>query len=121
MLPKIESRLKTKSEFEDWDKYILKKQNGYHRQFPRNMFQLNNSLGVDGKVSFTDISRYSDVGATDWSWGVQMVDFDLDGKNEIFVTNGIAKDLLDQDYIDFYNDPTLIRQIFRRKGKVIKE
>ena len=33
MLPKIESRLKTKSEFEDWDKYILKKQNGYHRQF----------------------------------------------------------------------------------------
>ena len=54
MLPKIESRLKTKSEFEDWDKYILKKQNGYHRQFPRNMFQLNNSLGVDGKVSFTE-------------------------------------------------------------------
>ena len=121
MLPKIESRLKTKSEFEDWDKYILKKQNGYHRQFPRNMFQLNNSLGVDGKVSFTDISRYSNVGATDWSWGVQMADFDLDGMNEIFVTNGIAKDLLDQDYIDFYNDPTLIRQIFRRKGKVIKE
>ena len=41
--------------------------------------------------------------------------------NEIFVTNGIAKDLLDQDYIDFYNNPVLIRQIFRSKGRVIKE
>ena len=121
MLPKTESRLKTKSQFEDWDKYILKKKNGYHRQFPRNMFQLNNSLGPNGKVSFSDISRYSGVGASDWSWGVQMIDFDLDGKNEIFVTNGIAKDLLDQDYIDFYNNPVLIRQIFRSKGRVIKE
>ncbi|MEC8599251.1 MAG: VCBS repeat-containing protein [Bacteroidota bacterium] len=121
MLPKTESRLKTKSQFEDWDKYILKKKNGYHRQFPRNMFQLNNSLGPNGKVSFSDISRYSGVGASDWSWGVQMVDFDLDGMNEIFVTNGIAKDLLDQDYIDFYNNPVLIRQIFRSKGRVIKE
>ena len=121
MLPRIEARLKTKSAFDDWDKYILKEKNGYHRQFPRNMFQLNNSLGPNGKVSFSDISRFSDVSATDWSWGVQMVDFDLDGKNEIFVTNGIAKDLLDQDYIDFYNDPSSVRQIFRNKGEVIKE
>ena len=28
----------------------------------------------------------------------------------------VSKDLLDQDYIDFYNDLT-IRQIFRRKEK----
>ncbi len=121
MLPEVESRLKTKSQFEDWDKYFLKMKNGYHRQFPRNMFQLNNSVGLDGKVSFSDISRYSGVSATDWSWGVQMVDFDLDGLNEIFVTNGIAKDLLDQDYIDFYNNTTLIRQMFQDKGEVIKE
>jgi hypothetical protein len=121
MLPEIESRLKTKSQFEDWDKYILKIKNGYHRQFPRNMFQMNNSVGLDGKVSFSDISRYSGVSATDWSWGVQMVDFDLDGLNEIFVTNGIAKDLLDQDYIDFYNNTNLIRQMFHNNGEVIKE
>ena len=120
MLPEIESRLKTKSQFEDWDKYILKIKNGYHRQFPRNMFQMNNSVGLDGKVSFSDISRYSGVSATDWSWGVQMVDFDLDGLNEIFVTNGIAKDLLDQDYIDFYNNTNLIRQMFHNNGEVIK-
>ena len=85
------------------------------------MFQLNNSIGLDGKVSFSDISRFSGLSATDWSWGVQMVDFDLDGMNEIFVTNGIAKDLLDQDYIDFYNNPSSVRQIFRKKGEVIKE
>ena len=121
MLPKIESRLKTKSAFDDWDKYILKEKNGYHRQFPRNMFQLNNSRGPNGKVSFSDISRFSGVSASDWSWGVQMVDFDLDGANEIFVSNGIAKDLLDQDYIDFYNNSATIKQILRSKGEVIKE
>lgn len=121
MLPEIESRLKTKAVFDDWDKYTLKNKYGYHRQFPRNMFQLNNSIGLDGKVSFSDISRFSGLSATDWSWGVQMVDFDLDGMNEIFVTNGIAKDLLDQDYIDFYNNPSSVRQIFRKKGEVIKE
>lgn len=121
MLPELESRLKTKSIFDDWDKYHLKEKNGYHRQFPRNMFQLNNSLGVNDKVSFSDISRYSGVSATDWSWGVQMADFDLNGTNEIFVTNGIAKDLLDQDYIDFYNNSSTIKEILLEKGEVIKE
>ena len=122
MLPETESRLKTKTLFDHWDKYNLKVQNGYHRQFPRNTFQLNNgSTGTKGKVAFSEISRYADVAATDWSWGVQMADFDLDGIKEIFVTNGIAKDLLDQDYIDFYSDPSKIRSILKEKGAVIKE
>ncbi|MCG8308962.1 MAG: VCBS repeat-containing protein, partial [Cytophagales bacterium] len=120
MLPASEKRLKTKAIFDNWDKYQLKVKNGYYRQFPRNTFQLNNGLGPNANISFSEISRYANVSATDWSWGVQMVDFDLDGTNEIFVTNGIPKDLLDQDYIDFYADPSKIREILRREGAVIK-
>ncbi len=120
MLPDTEDRLKTKAFFDNWDKYQLKLKNGYYRQFPRNVFQLNNGIGSTSKISFSEISRYANVSATDWSWGVQMVDFDLDGKNEIFVTNGIPKDLLDQDYIDFYNDPSKVREILIREGEVIK-
>ena len=122
MLPEDESRLKTKTVFDTWDTYSLKVKNGYHRQFPRNTFQFNNGeIGNERNVVFSEISRYAGVAATDWSWGVQMVDFDLDGKKEIFVTNGIAKDLLDQDYIDFYSDPNRISSILNEKGAVIKE
>jgi len=122
MLPANESRLKTKTLFDTWDKYSLKVNNGYHRQFPRNALHLNRGpVDEHGNISFSEISRYSGVAATDWSWGVQMVDFDLDGTKEIFVTNGIVKDLLDQDYIDFYADPSRIASIFKEKGVVIKE
>jgi len=120
MLPENESRLKTKAIFDHWDKYELKRKNGYHRQFPRNMLHYNNG-NRSNKLAFSDISRYSDVAATDWSWGVQMMDFDLDGIKEIFVTNGIAKDLLDQDYVDFYSNPSRIRSILKEKGEVIRE
>lgn len=121
MLPDTESRLKTKAVFDSWDVYTLRKNNGYHQQFPRNAFQLNRGKIDSNKVLFSEISRMARVGASDWSWGVQMMDFDNDGNNEIFITNGIVKDLLDQDYIDFYYDASKIRELLKRKGAVIKE
>lgn len=122
MLPKDESRLKIKTVFDNWDNYVLKVKNGYHQQFPRNTFQLNKGkVSQNDNVAFSEISRYAGVSSTDWSWGVQMVDFDLDGIKEVFVTNGIVKDLLDQDYIDFYSDPIRISKILNEKGVVIKE
>ncbi|MGI9544994.1 MAG: FG-GAP repeat domain-containing protein, partial [Cyclobacteriaceae bacterium] len=105
MLPDEESRLKTKTVFDNWDAYTLKVKNGYYRQFPRNVFQLNQGpapIAIGDGVHFSEISRSSGVEATDWSWGAFMVDLDNDGFKEIFVTNGIVKDLLDQDYTDFY-------------------
>ena len=50
-----------------------------------------------------------------------MADMDNDGFKEIFVTNGIVKDVLDQDYTDFYFVTERMRQIYREKGAVIKE
>lgn len=120
MLPDEESRLKTKTVFDSWDSYNLKVKNGYYRQFPRNVFQLNQGPVGEG-VHFSEISRFSGVEATDWSWGAFMADLDNDGFKEIFVTNGIVKDLLDQDYTDFYFVPDKMREIYREKGAVIKE
>ena len=129
MLPDDEERRKTKATFDDWNRYARKERHGYHRQFPRNTLQLNRGAGHRDtlprenakEVTFSEIGRYAGVAATDWSWGVQLVDFDLDGHRDVFVTNGIAKDLLDQDYIDFYQDPSRVRNILLRKGAVIKE
>ncbi|MDW3649011.1 MAG: VCBS repeat-containing protein [Bacteroidia bacterium] len=115
MLPEKDARYKTKMTFEDWDKYQLNVKNGYHHQFTRNVLQLNNGDG-----SFSEIGRLAGVHATDWSWSALMADFDNDGKKDIYVSNGIYKDLLDQDYINFHsNDPKIIQAIKNKEKDAI--
>lgn len=115
MLPSTEERYKTKMTFENWSKYQLNIRSGYHRQFTRNVLQLNNGDG-----HFSEISRLANVHATDWSWSALIADFDNDGAKDIYVSNGIYKDLLDQDYINYYsNDPELIQGIKDRKKQAI--
>lgn len=96
MLPADEYRLKTMSSFEPWEVYSAKVQNGYHHQFMRNMLQHNNQNGT-----FSDIGQMAGVSATDWSWSALIADLDLDGRKDIFVTNGLARDVTSQDYIAF--------------------
>jgi hypothetical protein len=107
-------RLKTKVLFEDWDSYRDKVEKGYHHQFARNVLQLNNRNG-----SFSEIGRYSGVDATDWSWGALIMDLDNDGWRDLFVANGIYKDLLDRDYLDFYSNPALMRSVMRNEEQAI--
>ena len=114
MLPEKDARMKTKTAFENWDKYQLNIREGYHRQFTRNALQYNLGNG-----QFSEVSRYAGVHGTDWSWGALMADFDLDGYRDIYVANGIFKDLTDQDYINFYADPETVRAIMRREEGVI--
>ena len=106
MLPKDERRLKSKAQFENWNKYAANIRNGYHRQFGRNVLNLNNGDGT-----FAEVGRYAGVEATDWSWGALLFDMDNDGFKDIFVANGIFKDLLDQDYINFFSDPAQVRKV----------
>ena len=80
----------------------------------RNTLQLNNRNG-----SFSEIGRLSGVSTTDWSWGALIMDMDNDGWKDIFVANGIYKDLLDRDYLDFYSDPSLMRSMIKTEEKAI--
>ena len=61
-------------------------------QVTRNMVQIN-----DGN-SFFDVGYLTGIAATDWSWAVLVQDFDLDGKQDVFVTNGYFADITNQDY-----------------------
>ena len=114
MLPENDERLKTTTQFDSWDKYKKSSDMGYFHQFSRNMLQLNNGDGT-----FSEISRLSGVQATDWSWGALIFDMDNDGLKDIFVANGIYKDLLDQDYVNYSADPEIITRILRREPNVI--
>lgn len=114
MTPQGNTRLKTKALFDSWETYLKKFTSGYYHQFARNVLQLNNRNG-----SFSEIGRLSGVSATDWSWGALIFDLDNDGWKDIFVANGIYKDLLDRDYLDFYSDPTAMRSMIKTEEKAI--
>ncbi len=96
MLPETEARLKTVASYESYDVYRAKVRNGYHHQSMRNMLQRNNGDGT-----FSDVGRLMGVAATDWSWSALFADFDLDGAKDLFVTNGLARDVTSQDYVAF--------------------
>lgn len=114
MTPEDNARRKTKVMYEDWERYQLKLKNGYYHQFARNTLQLNNRNN-----SFCEIGRLSGVSTTDWSWGALILDMDNDGWKDIFVANGIYKDLLDQDYLDIYSNPSLMRSKIKSGDKAI--
>jgi enediyne biosynthesis protein E4 len=96
MLPQDDYRLKTLIAFETYDVYKLRLKNGYYHQFMRNMLHKNNKDGT-----FSEIGNLAGVDATDWSWGALIADFNNDRYKEIFVCNGIYKDLINQDFIEY--------------------
>jgi hypothetical protein len=109
MLPEKESRLKSKMTLETWDEYRGNVDKGFHHKFTRNTLQLNNG----GESGFSEIGRLSGVQATDWSWATLIADLDNSGTSDIFVANGIYKDLLDQDYIEQVANPRVIGQMIQ--------
>lgn len=116
MLPETDARLKTKTTFENWDRYQYGVKNGYYHQFTRNMLHLNNGDG-----SFSEIGRLVDVEATDWSWGALFEDFNNDGKQDIFVANGIYQNLTDQDFLNFIANEETKQAIITQKGVDFKK
>ncbi len=140
MLPRDDARMKTKTTFENWDKYQANVKNGYYRQFTRNVLQLNRGpapykvsssyhnrlypekdLNQPQGVIFSEIGRLAGTFATDWSWGALIMDLDNDGWKDIFVANGIVQDLTDQDYINFIADPRTVRKIITKDSVNFKQ
>jgi enediyne biosynthesis protein E4 len=109
MLPEDEYRLRTTSAFEGWDIYRAKVRLGYHHQLMRNMLQRNNGDGT-----FSDVGQMAGVARTDWSWSALIADLDLDGRKDIYVTNGLARDATSQDFIAYQaNEQNRARQAAR--------
>ncbi|MEZ4963753.1 MAG: VCBS repeat-containing protein [Saprospiraceae bacterium] len=112
MLPEPDYRIKTTTSFDSPDRFRYTSSYGYYNQFTRNMLHLNNANGT-----FSEIACLGGVEATDWSWGALMFDMDNDGWRDLFVANGIAQDLTNQDYLMFASDPAFKREIIG-KGDV---
>jgi hypothetical protein len=116
MLPEALDRKKTKTVFENWDKYQLNVQNGYYHQFPRNVLQKRIGTG-----NYAEVGRMSGVAASEWSWGALLFDMDNDGLKDIFIANGIYKDLLDRDYLTYTAAEENVRKMVTQKRNAITE
>jgi enediyne biosynthesis protein E4 len=115
MLPGDERRLKMNTSFENYDQFMIKHNNGFYNQYTQNALQVNN-----GNDQFIETGFYSGVAASDWSWGALMFDADNDGLNDIYVSNGIYRDVTDQDFIDFFaNDVVKQMTTTNKKEEVV--
>ena len=84
---------------QNYDKFQLLVNFNLFYQYPRNSLQLNNANGT-----YSEISNYSGVSETEWSWAPLIFDFDNDGWKDIYVTNGLKRDITDWDYKVFILD-----------------
>jgi hypothetical protein len=116
MLPDDDYRLKSTTAFESIDVFRLKQNSGFHHQFMQNSLLLNNANG-----KFKEIAHFAGVQASDWSWGELMFDADNDGYTDIYVCNGIVKDLTNQDFIDFFANFTIQKMVLTGKKEEIKD
>ena len=115
MLPRDADRKKTKTAYENWDKYQLAVSKGYHHQFARNVLHKN----LNGK-QFVELGRLAGVESSDWSWSALIQDFDNDGLRDIFISNGIRSDLLDKDYLNFMANDARIKSMIDQDEEVLK-
>ena len=74
-----------------------------------------------GNNQFFEISRFSGVAATEWSWASLLFDMNNDGLNDIFVANGIYKDLLDRDYLAYMANETQVKMLLENKENAIEK
>lgn len=106
MLPENDYRLKTTTKFDEYDIYNAKLKGDYHHQFTTNCLQLNNGDGT-----FSEIADLAGINATDWSWGALIFDFNNDGWKDIFVSNGISRDLTNQDFLSYFGSDEVLNEI----------
>ena len=69
--------------------------NGMGHQYMINTLQHNNGDGT-----WSELAQMAGVDRTDWSWAPLFVDLDNDGWKDLFVTNGIARDVGNNDFRD---------------------
>ena len=107
MLPEDERVLKASEGDDNIQTLKLRTERyGYHYQFTRNMININ-----QGDGTYLETALYSNVAASDWSWSTLIEDYNQDGEQDIFVSNGIPKRPNDLDFIRFVSSDKIQNKI----------
>lgn len=116
MLPDNDYRLKTTGAFDNIDLFNTKLATGFYYQYVKNCLQINDKSG-----KFLETGNYSGVSATDWSWGALMFDMDNDGFNDIYVCNGVNRDVTDLDFIEFFANDVIQKMVLTGQKQNVDE
>jgi hypothetical protein len=101
MLPEDNRRQKLLKGPDEYDRYTLAVDSGYHHQYMRNTLQLNRGFGADSLPRFSEIGQFAGLSNTDWSWTPFFVDLDNDGYKDVFITNGYLRDFTNMDFMKY--------------------
>ena len=104
MLPEDNHRQKLLKGPDEYDRYTLAVDSGYHHQYMRNTLQLNRGFFSDSLPRFSEIGQLAGISNTDWSWSPFLVDLDNDGLKDIFITNGYLRDFTNLDFMKYTGD-----------------
>ena len=114
MLPEDNYRQKLLKGPDEYDRYAIAVDSGYHHQYMRNTLQLNRGFASDSLPRFSEIGQLSGISNTDWSWSPFFIDIDNDGLKDIFITNGYLRDFTNMDFMKYtstvYNDAKVANQ-----------
>jgi enediyne biosynthesis protein E4 len=111
MLPEEEEILKRSVDEENISILRLRTEKyGYNYQFPRNVLQINMGNG-----KFAETALLSGVAATDWSWSPHFADFDQDGHQDLFISNGIPFRPNDLDYFKYVSSEQIANMMSNTK------
>ncbi len=72
---------------------------GGHHQYMFNTLQVNN-----GDNHFSEIAQLGGVASTDWSWSSIFADLDNDGRKDLYITNGLLRDIRNNDAQKLFRD-----------------
>ncbi len=125
MLPETNRRKKMMYTGTSAQRYEMERRAGYEPCFTRNMLQLNNGnqapaprpgpnpgsalrptaippQSAPPQPFFSEIGQLAGISETDWSWSVLMADFDNDGWKDMYITNGLGRDLTNNDFLFYW-------------------
>ncbi|THU34873.1 hypothetical protein FAM09_23040 [Niastella caeni] len=133
MMPEHNERRKLTWSVMNYERYQAERSYGYEPEYMRNMLQLNNGIlrsnapstgGGRGEAAipfFSEIGQMAGISNTDWSWSVLMADFDNDGWKDMHITNGIGRDFINADFLEFSS--TVMGRVsdIRQQRKLINE
>ena len=111
MLPEDEKVLKSSEGDDLTQTQILRVARfGYHYQYSRNMLFVNKQ-----NSPYSETAIQSGIAATDWSWSALFGDYNQDGEQDIFISNGIPKRPNDLDFIKFASNEQIKNKLNNTK------
>ena len=87
----------------------------FRPEFARNTLHLNRGDGT-----YAEIAQFSGVEASEWTWSAVFLDVDLDGYEDLLITNGNLHDVLDADTLKAIAGPSRDDPATRHLNSLLK-